>query len=175
MGQGQTQHLFLKIGLSTNIAASLIVMFSRHMVYLCILASLVTKCLICKHLILQQEDIRNFIDSSLKRGYELPVFRKERIGGDSYGISYWCATANFWYNYAIKFKNIFLWPGASLINWCATGMTRIPSLDIGYIVRLGKWSMWRTQPKKLKGRESQMPQLYPINGRLLHATLLNLN
>ncbi|EEE60122.1 hypothetical protein OsJ_12998 [Oryza sativa Japonica Group] len=37
----------------------------------------------------EQEDIRNFIDSSLKRGYELPVFRKERIGGDSYGISYW--------------------------------------------------------------------------------------
>uniref|UniRef100_J3LTT9 DDT domain-containing protein n=2 Tax=Oryza brachyantha TaxID=4533 RepID=J3LTT9_ORYBR len=37
----------------------------------------------------EQEDIRNFIDRSLKRGYELPVFRKERIGGDSYGISYW--------------------------------------------------------------------------------------
>uniref|UniRef100_A0A0D9W0A2 DDT domain-containing protein n=1 Tax=Leersia perrieri TaxID=77586 RepID=A0A0D9W0A2_9ORYZ len=37
----------------------------------------------------EQEDIRNFIDSSLKRGHELPVFRKERIGGDSYGISYW--------------------------------------------------------------------------------------
>ncbi|CAN6286488.1 unnamed protein product [Urochloa humidicola] len=37
----------------------------------------------------EQEDIRNFIDSSLKRGYHLPIFRKERIGGDSHGISYW--------------------------------------------------------------------------------------
>ncbi|TKV90744.1 hypothetical protein SEVIR_9G049000v4 [Setaria viridis] len=37
----------------------------------------------------EQEDIRNFIDSSLKHGYHLPIFRKERIGGDSYGISYW--------------------------------------------------------------------------------------
>ncbi|TVU44538.1 hypothetical protein EJB05_03983 [Eragrostis curvula] len=37
----------------------------------------------------EQEDIRNFIDNSLKHGYHLPVFRKERIGGDSYGISYW--------------------------------------------------------------------------------------
>ncbi|XP_062212728.1 DDT domain-containing protein DDR4-like isoform X2 [Phragmites australis] len=37
----------------------------------------------------EQEDVRNFIDSSLKHGYHLPVFRKERIGGDSYGISYW--------------------------------------------------------------------------------------
>ncbi|KAG8098625.1 hypothetical protein GUJ93_ZPchr0013g34342 [Zizania palustris] len=37
----------------------------------------------------EQEDVRNFIDSSLKRGCQLPVFRKERIGGNSYGISYW--------------------------------------------------------------------------------------
>ncbi|PAN44477.1 hypothetical protein PAHAL_9G046400 [Panicum hallii] len=37
----------------------------------------------------EQEDIRNFIDSSLRHGYHLPIFRKERIGGDSYGISYW--------------------------------------------------------------------------------------
>ncbi|KAL6636739.1 hypothetical protein ACP70R_024311 [Stipagrostis hirtigluma subsp. patula] len=37
----------------------------------------------------EQEDVRNFIDSSLKHGYHLPIFRKERIGGDSYGISYW--------------------------------------------------------------------------------------
>uniref|UniRef100_A0A0D9WWH6 DDT domain-containing protein n=1 Tax=Leersia perrieri TaxID=77586 RepID=A0A0D9WWH6_9ORYZ len=36
-----------------------------------------------------QEDIRNFIDSSLKHGYDLSTFRKERIGGDPYGISYW--------------------------------------------------------------------------------------
>lgn len=39
--------------------------------------------------ILQQEDVRNFIDSSLKHGYHLSIFRKERIGGDSHGISYW--------------------------------------------------------------------------------------
>ncbi|KAG8098603.1 hypothetical protein GUJ93_ZPchr0013g36891 [Zizania palustris] len=39
--------------------------------------------------LLKQEDVRNFIDSSLKRGCQLPVFRKERIGGSSYGISYW--------------------------------------------------------------------------------------
>ncbi|KAL6893881.1 hypothetical protein ACP4OV_007979 [Aristida adscensionis] len=37
----------------------------------------------------EQEDVRNFIDSSLKHGYHLPIFRKERIGGDSHGISYW--------------------------------------------------------------------------------------
>ncbi|WOK99339.1 DDT domain-containing protein DDR4-like [Canna indica] len=37
----------------------------------------------------EQEDIRNFIDDSLKRGIQLSHFRKERIGGDSHGISYW--------------------------------------------------------------------------------------
>ncbi|KAF8732005.1 hypothetical protein HU200_015955 [Digitaria exilis] len=37
----------------------------------------------------EQEDIRNFIDSSLKHGHDLYTFRKERIGGDSLGISYW--------------------------------------------------------------------------------------
>ncbi|KAK3124692.1 hypothetical protein QOZ80_7BG0590750 [Eleusine coracana subsp. coracana] len=37
----------------------------------------------------EQEDIRNFIDSSLKHGYDLSTFRKERVGGDSLGISYW--------------------------------------------------------------------------------------
>ncbi|RLM86711.1 hypothetical protein C2845_PM04G05110 [Panicum miliaceum] len=37
----------------------------------------------------EQEDIRNFIDSSLKNGHDLSTFRKERIGGDSLGISYW--------------------------------------------------------------------------------------
>ncbi|KAG8081010.1 hypothetical protein GUJ93_ZPchr0007g5311 [Zizania palustris] len=37
----------------------------------------------------EQEDIRSFIDSSLKHGYDLSTFRKERIGGDPYGISYW--------------------------------------------------------------------------------------
>ena len=38
---------------------------------------------------LQQEDIRNYIDNSLKHGAHLSAFRKERVGGDSHGISYW--------------------------------------------------------------------------------------
>ncbi|KAF5204380.1 Ddt domain-containing protein ddr4 [Thalictrum thalictroides] len=37
----------------------------------------------------EQEDIKNFIDRSLKQGIQLSVFRKERIGGDSHGVSYW--------------------------------------------------------------------------------------
>ncbi|OVA09104.1 hypothetical protein BVC80_9097g201 [Macleaya cordata] len=37
----------------------------------------------------EQEDIRNYIDDNLKRGIQLSVFRKERIGGDSQGTSYW--------------------------------------------------------------------------------------
>ncbi|KAL0421860.1 UNVERIFIED_CONTAM: DDT domain-containing protein DDR4 [Sesamum latifolium] len=37
----------------------------------------------------EQEDIRNHIDDSIKHGVPLSVFRKERLGGDSYGISYW--------------------------------------------------------------------------------------
>ncbi|KAI5013744.1 hypothetical protein ZWY2020_040630 [Hordeum vulgare] len=37
----------------------------------------------------EQDDIRNYIDTSVKRGYDLSTFRKERIGGDSLGISYW--------------------------------------------------------------------------------------
>ncbi|XP_052183558.1 DDT domain-containing protein DDR4-like [Diospyros lotus] len=37
----------------------------------------------------EQEDIRNYIDNSVKHGVQLSAFRKERIGGDSYGISYW--------------------------------------------------------------------------------------
>nr|KYP37808.1 hypothetical protein KK1_040985 [Cajanus cajan] len=37
----------------------------------------------------EQEDIRGFIDSSIKRGIQLSTFRKERIGGDSHGVSYW--------------------------------------------------------------------------------------
>lgn len=39
--------------------------------------------------VLQQDDIRNYIDDSLKRGVHLSLFRKERIGGDSHGVSYW--------------------------------------------------------------------------------------
>lgn len=38
---------------------------------------------------MQQEDIRNYIDNSIKHGAPLSTFRKERIGGDSNGISYW--------------------------------------------------------------------------------------
>ncbi|CAL5444733.1 unnamed protein product [Camellia sinensis] len=37
----------------------------------------------------EQEDIRNYIDDSIKHGVQLSAFRKERVGGDSYGISYW--------------------------------------------------------------------------------------
>ncbi|XP_073139389.1 DDT domain-containing protein DDR4 [Henckelia pumila] len=37
----------------------------------------------------EQEDIRNYIDDSIKHGVQLSTFRKERIGGDSHGISYW--------------------------------------------------------------------------------------
>lgn len=37
----------------------------------------------------EQEDIRNYIDDSLKHGIHLSVFRKDRIGGDSQGVSYW--------------------------------------------------------------------------------------
>uniref|UniRef100_A0A6N2LG78 WHIM1 domain-containing protein n=1 Tax=Salix viminalis TaxID=40686 RepID=A0A6N2LG78_SALVM len=37
----------------------------------------------------EQEDIRNYIDNSLKHGIQLSLFRKERSGGDSQGINYW--------------------------------------------------------------------------------------
>ncbi|KAG2675722.1 hypothetical protein I3760_12G018700 [Carya illinoinensis] len=37
----------------------------------------------------EQEDIRNYIDNSLKHGVQLSAFRKERTGGDSHGIFYW--------------------------------------------------------------------------------------
>ncbi|XP_027192142.1 DDT domain-containing protein DDR4 isoform X2 [Cicer arietinum] len=37
----------------------------------------------------EQEDIRNYIDNSIKHSIPLSTFRKERIGGDSHGISYW--------------------------------------------------------------------------------------
>ncbi|KAL2482486.1 DDT domain superfamily [Forsythia ovata] len=37
----------------------------------------------------EQEDIRNYIDNSIKHGVHLSAFRKERLGGDSHGISYW--------------------------------------------------------------------------------------
>ncbi|KAF6167224.1 hypothetical protein GIB67_029862 [Kingdonia uniflora] len=35
---------------------------------------------------IEQEDIRNYIDVSIKQGIQLSVFRKERIGGDSHGV-----------------------------------------------------------------------------------------
>eukprot|EP00268_Persea_americana_P049249 TRINITY_DN5266_c0_g2_i1.p1 TRINITY_DN5266_c0_g2~~TRINITY_DN5266_c0_g2_i1.p1 ORF type:complete len:683 (-),score=153.58 TRINITY_DN5266_c0_g2_i1:563-2611(-) len=37
----------------------------------------------------EQEDIRSYIDNSVKRRIPLSAFRKERIGGDSHGTSYW--------------------------------------------------------------------------------------
>ncbi|KAJ6830142.1 DDT domain-containing protein DDR4 [Iris pallida] len=37
----------------------------------------------------EQEDIRSYIENSLKHGIQLSAFRRERIGGDSHGISYW--------------------------------------------------------------------------------------
>uniref|UniRef100_A0A7C9E9C5 DDT domain-containing protein n=1 Tax=Opuntia streptacantha TaxID=393608 RepID=A0A7C9E9C5_OPUST len=37
----------------------------------------------------EQDDIRSYIENSLKHGVQLSAFRKERIGGDSHGISYW--------------------------------------------------------------------------------------
>ncbi|XP_077210166.1 DDT domain-containing protein DDR4-like [Tasmannia lanceolata] len=37
----------------------------------------------------EQEDIRSYIDDSIKHGVHPSVFRKERIGGDSHGTSYW--------------------------------------------------------------------------------------
>lgn len=37
----------------------------------------------------EQEDIRSYIDECMKHGIQLSAFRKERIGGDSHGISYW--------------------------------------------------------------------------------------
>ncbi|XP_038976005.1 DDT domain-containing protein DDR4-like [Phoenix dactylifera] len=37
----------------------------------------------------EQEDIRNYIDDSLKHGIQLSAFRKERTGGNSHGVSYW--------------------------------------------------------------------------------------
>ncbi|XP_074316972.1 DDT domain-containing protein DDR4-like [Silene latifolia] len=37
----------------------------------------------------EQDDIRSYIDNSVKQGVQLSAFRKARIGGDSHGISYW--------------------------------------------------------------------------------------
>ncbi|XP_022921483.1 DDT domain-containing protein DDR4-like isoform X2 [Cucurbita moschata] len=37
----------------------------------------------------EQEDIRSYIENSLKHGVQLSAFRKERIGGDSHGTYFW--------------------------------------------------------------------------------------
>ncbi|XP_031487702.1 DDT domain-containing protein DDR4-like [Nymphaea colorata] len=37
----------------------------------------------------EQEDIRSYIDDSVKHGVPLSTFRRERIGGDAYGTNYW--------------------------------------------------------------------------------------
>ncbi|KAJ9568186.1 LOW QUALITY PROTEIN: hypothetical protein OSB04_004152 [Centaurea solstitialis] len=37
----------------------------------------------------EQDDIRSYIDDSIKHGVPLSAFRKERTGGDSHGVSYW--------------------------------------------------------------------------------------
>ncbi|ERM96049.1 hypothetical protein AMTR_s00129p00094430 [Amborella trichopoda] len=37
----------------------------------------------------EQEDIRNYIDDSIKHGIHPSAFCSERIGGDSHGTSYW--------------------------------------------------------------------------------------
>ncbi|KAL1207851.1 DDT domain-containing protein DDR4 [Cardamine amara subsp. amara] len=37
----------------------------------------------------EQEDIKSFIDNSLKTGVHLSVFRKDRVGGDSHGVNFW--------------------------------------------------------------------------------------
>ncbi|KAL4559246.1 hypothetical protein LXL04_031381 [Taraxacum kok-saghyz] len=37
----------------------------------------------------EQEDIRGYIEDSIKHGVPLSAFRKERTGGDSHGVSYW--------------------------------------------------------------------------------------
>ena len=37
----------------------------------------------------QQEDIRSYIDNSVKTGVHLSTFRKDRVGGDSHGVNFW--------------------------------------------------------------------------------------
>ncbi|XP_018451530.1 DDT domain-containing protein DDR4 isoform X2 [Raphanus sativus] len=37
----------------------------------------------------EQEDIRSYIDHSLKTGVHLSAFRKDRVGGDSHGVNFW--------------------------------------------------------------------------------------
>ncbi|XP_022564546.2 DDT domain-containing protein DDR4 isoform X4 [Brassica napus] len=37
----------------------------------------------------EQEDIRSYIDNSLKTGVHVSAFRKNRVGGDSHGVNFW--------------------------------------------------------------------------------------
>ncbi|CAN8312523.1 unnamed protein product [Cochlearia groenlandica] len=37
----------------------------------------------------EQEDIKSYIDNSLKTGVRLSAFRKDRVGGDSHGVNFW--------------------------------------------------------------------------------------
>lgn len=37
----------------------------------------------------QQDDIRSYIDNSVKTGVHLSTFRKGRVGGDSHGVNFW--------------------------------------------------------------------------------------
>ncbi|CAH8357325.1 unnamed protein product [Eruca vesicaria subsp. sativa] len=37
----------------------------------------------------EQEDIKCYIDNSLKTGVHLSAFRKDRVGGDSHGVNFW--------------------------------------------------------------------------------------
>ncbi|XP_023645218.1 DDT domain-containing protein DDR4 isoform X1 [Capsella rubella] len=37
----------------------------------------------------EQDDIKSYIDNSLKTGVHLSVFRKDRVGGDSHGVNFW--------------------------------------------------------------------------------------
>ncbi|KAH7675454.1 hypothetical protein IHE45_08G135200 [Dioscorea alata] len=37
----------------------------------------------------EQDDIRSYMEDSLKQGIQISLFRRERIGGDSHGISFW--------------------------------------------------------------------------------------
>ncbi|CAF1926750.1 BnaC05g14640D [Brassica napus] len=37
----------------------------------------------------EQEDIRSYIDNSVKTGVHLSTFRKDRVGGDSHGVNFW--------------------------------------------------------------------------------------
>ncbi|CAH8381364.1 unnamed protein product [Eruca vesicaria subsp. sativa] len=37
----------------------------------------------------EQDDIKSYIDNSIKTGVHLSTFRKDRVGGDSHGVNFW--------------------------------------------------------------------------------------